>query len=222
MKKDHALQRSNLYGFLSLVYNRELTAETIREIKKPDLRKALSELNIQFGEDFFNKPEEELLLNLTIEYARLFIGPGRHVSPHESVHREDKESKGLLWGESTVEVKEIIEGTGLEYKADYQGIPDHISIELEFMQCLTKYEHETWEGGNREKAARCLEYEKRFLESHLDKWVFLFCDRVIEETRLPFYREIARITREYISLEKRYLNDLLGSLNQSLSPSSRA
>ncbi|NOX97111.1 MAG: molecular chaperone TorD family protein [Nitrospirae bacterium] len=207
--KSSPLPRSNLYGLLSLIYNRELTAETLRELKKPEFRETLSKLNIQLGGDFFNKPEEELLLDLTLEYTRLFIGPGRHISPHESVYREDKEDKGLLWGEATVEVKEIIEGAGLEYKADYKGIPDHISIELEFMQRLTKYEHEAWESGDREKACRCLEYEKLFLESHLDKWVPLFCDKVMEEGKLTFYREMARLTKEYISLEKRYVNELL-------------
>jgi len=112
--KSSPLPRSNLYGLLSLIYNRELTAETLRELKKPEFRETLSKLNIQLGGDFFNKPEEELLLDLTLEYTRLFIGPGRHISPHESVYREDKEGKGLLWGEATVEVREIIEGAGLE------------------------------------------------------------------------------------------------------------
>ncbi len=211
--KSSALQRSNLYGLLSLIYNRELTAETLRELKKPEFRETLSKLEIQWGGDFFNKPEEELLLDLTLEYTRLFIGPGKHASPHESVYREDKEGKGLLWGEVTVEVREIIEGAGLKYEADYKGIPDHISVELEFMQRLTKYEYETRESGDREKASRCLEHEKRFLESHLDKWVPLFCDKVMEEGKLPFYREIARLTKEYISLEKRHVNELLSSLH---------
>ena len=72
---------------------------------------------------------------------------------------------------------------------------------------LTKYEHEAWESGDREKVVRCLEYEKLFLESHPDKWVPLFCDKVIEAGELTFYREMARLTKEYLSLEKRYVNE---------------
>ena len=108
---------------------------------------------------------KELIEDLAVEYARLFLGPDKHISPHESVHHErDGGDWGALWGKSTVEVKKFIESAGLEYISEYSGMPDHISVELEFMQQATSREAQAWESNDSEGALYCLKMEKKFLE----------------------------------------------------------
>ena len=169
----------------------------------------LSNLGIELNSGFFQKPEDDLLKDLAVEYARLFLGPGKHVSPHESVHhKRDDGQWGQLWGLSTAEVKKEIESAGLSYQAEYTGLPDHISVVLEFMQQMTLAEEKAWADGKRNLALVCLEKEKEFIEEHLAGWVPVFCEKVIKEAELPFYREISRLTWRFIEFEKEELKKL--------------
>jgi len=139
-----------------------------------------------------------------VEYARLFLGPGKHISPHESVHHQREGGQwGSLWGADTVEVKKLIESTGLEYQGSFKGMPDHISVEFEFMQQVTRREAEAWEAADSAAADACCRLEKKFIDEHLAQWVPGFCDKVIETAELPFYREMAALTRKFIEFESK-------------------
>lgn len=196
-------ERSNVYGLLAAIYRTEMTSDLLKQITEPPVLQALSDLGVRFENDFLQKAGEELLEELAVEYTRLFIGPGKHISPHESVHHQrDDGQYGLLWGMSTVEVKKFIESTGLEYRSDYQGLPDHISVEMEFMRELLLKEGEARRKEDKREAVYFLKIEKKFMEEHLLKWVPEFCDKVISEAQLSFYREMARLTRSFLELEK--------------------
>lgn len=199
-----ARQRSNIYGLLASVYRQEVTADLLHQVKDPQFLGVLSDLGIQLSSDFLQRPEEELLDELAVEYAGLFLGPGGHISPHESVHHQrDDGQGGLLWGESTAEVKKFIESTGLSYNSEYSGLPDHISVELEFMQQLTLREEQAWGEEDEDGALDCLKFEKKFIEDHLIHWIPIFCEKVIEVAELPFYREVAALTKNFIEFENK-------------------
>lgn len=208
-----ASYRSNVYGLLATVYRKEVTADLLHQVKDPQLLGVLSDLGVQLADDFLQKPEEELLSELAVEYARLFLGPGGHISPHESVHHQrDDGQSGLLWGESTAEVKKFIESTGLNYDPEYKGLPDHISVELEFMQQLTLREEQAWNEEDGKTALDCLKVEKKFIEEHLVRWVPDFCDKVIKEAELSFYREMAALTKNFIEFERQEVEGYAGDL----------
>jgi TorA maturation chaperone TorD len=201
--------RSALYGFLAAIYRQEVSSDLLQHIKDPQLLGVLSKLGIELNNGFFKKPEKELLEDLAVEYAHLFLGPGKHVSPHESVHhKKENTQSGQLWGESTAEVKKIIESSGLEYQPEYTGLPDHISVELEFMQQVVLREEQAWQDDDKEAALLCLENEKKFVDEHLFRWIPEFCEKVIKEADLPFYREMAKLTRTFIEFEKQEIERL--------------
>jgi TorA maturation chaperone TorD len=198
-----ARQRSNIYGLLATVYRQEVTSDLLQQIKAPRFLEVVAELGLDLSSDFFQKPEEELLDELAVEYTRLFLGPGRHISPHESVHHPRDNAQGdQLWGESTVEVKAFIETAGLQYKSEYNGLPDHISVELEFMQQVTLREEQAWEEDDQDGAHYCLKIEKKFIEEHLARWIPIFGKKVIKEAELPFYQDMVTLTMNFIELEK--------------------
>lgn len=199
-KTEEAESRSYVYGFLSLVYRQEPTREFLAQIRRPEFVSALNELGLELDEAFCRSSEEELLEELTVEYTRLFLGPGKHISPHESVHRE---GEGLLWGDSTAKVKAFIESSGLKYASDFKGIPDHISVELEFMHRLLKEEVEAREKNDPGKLKKLLYLKKRFVDEHLLEWIPRFADKIAKETKLNFYRKIAILTKEFILSETR-------------------
>lgn len=203
-RAEQAQQRSNIYGFLARVYRKELTSEMLAQIKDSRFKEVLSDLGVQLGDEFFSRSDEELKESLAIEYTRLFLGPGRHISPHESVHHERGDNDwGNLWGASTVDVKKFVESLGLKYKENDNSIPDHISVEMEMMQKLVAREGDAWKKNGGTEAQHFIKIEKMFLEDHLLQWIPGFCDKVISEAELPFYREMAELTKSFIAFEEK-------------------
>lgn len=208
--------RSHVYGLLAMLFRVEPTNTLLKEMKEPRLVEVFSELGIDLGEEFFRRTEADLVEELAIEYARLFLGPGGHISPHESIHHQVEGGDwGLLWGQETVKVKQFIESAGVEYAPDYTGIPDHISVELEFLQKLSQAEATAWVEGNRERAEYALKLEKMFIEDHVLKWVPLFCDKVIERATLPFYREMAGLTKNFLEYDQGRIKEGLALVAES-------
>lgn len=216
-----ASKRSKVYGLLATIYREEATPALLWQFGDPKFRAALSSLGVDLEDNFFSLSEEELIEDLAVEYARLFVGPGKHIPPHESVHLKNEEGGGLLWGEATAKVNKFIESSGFEYRSDYHGMPDHISVEFEFMQGVTERECRAWNEKHDDGVLSCLEIEKKFIEKHLVRWVPLFCEKIISYAELPFYREMGKLTKRFIEFEKqqisKYIHDLARSRGQGAS-----
>ncbi len=205
-RAEQAQQRSTVYGFLAAVFRKELTVEMLSRIKDSSFSESLPDLDVQLGDEFFSASDNDLIENLAIEYTRLLLGPGRHISPHESIHYErDDGDWGNLWDASTVEVKKFVESLGLKYSETDTSIPDHISVEFELMQKLIEKEKQALGENGGKDVLHFIKIEKLFMEDHILKWVPQFCDKVIAEAELPFYREMARITQSFMLIEKEEL-----------------
>jgi TorA maturation chaperone TorD len=206
-KVEGARTRSNIYGFLSSMFREEINAERLLQIKGPDIKEVLSEMGIQY-EIFSQKDQDQLLEDLAVEYTRLFLGPDKHISPHEAVHHQrDDGDWGVHWGGSTVDVKKFIETTGLEYKQEYSGMPDHISVELDFMKEAAGREAQALEEKDWEGALYCQKMEKKFIYDHLIKWIPAFCDKIISQAEISFYGDLADVTKDFITLEFEEINE---------------
>ena len=196
-----ATARSQAYRLLASVFRAEPSRVFIDELRGPRFAGALATLDVDFGRDFEKASSEALCEELGIEFTRLFMGPGEHISPHESIFVEVDGEAGGLYGAITVKVKKFIETTGLIYDDAFTGLPDHVSVELEFMGKLGEFESEKWADGDGEGARYCLSVQKMFAEEHLLRWVPQFCEQVIARADLPFYREMARITNEFLDFD---------------------
>jgi TorA maturation chaperone TorD len=200
-KAEEARIRSNIYGFLSSMFREEITAERLQQIKSPAIKEVLSEMGVRY-DMFSQKDQEQLLEDLAVEYARLFLGPDKHISPHESIHHQrDDGDWGMHWGGSTVEIKKFIETAGLVYRQEYSGMPDHISVELEFMKEAAGREARALEEKDWEGALYCQKMEKKFICDHLVKWIPSFCDKVISQAEVSFYCDLAEVTKKFIKIE---------------------
>jgi len=199
---DSAKSRSEIYGLLTAVFREEPTEVLIKELRGPRLSGAFSDMDVELGEAFYSDPESEVVEVLTLEFTRLFIGPGHHISAHESIFTEVDGSSGGLWGTKTVEVKKFIETTGLDYEPEFTGLPDHISVELEFMQKLTAWEAAKWIQEDRKSAEYCLSVQRMFLERHLFCWLPQFCDAVMAQAEIPLYRAMAELAKNYMEFER--------------------
>jgi TorA maturation chaperone TorD len=201
---DVATARSNVYGLLAAVFRAEPSATFLAGLRAPEFKDALESLGLPMKDGFSATPCNELAEDLAIEFTRLFVGPGPHISPHESTNIEfENAMEAALWGPQTVKVKKFVEATGLEYDDAFTGMPDHISAEFELMQQLAIREAEAWAAQDESVAETILKIEQRFLDEHLSQWASRFCDTVIEVSRHPFYRGFSELTKRFLEYEDR-------------------
>jgi TorA maturation chaperone TorD len=148
--------------------------------------------------DFKELPADGLETEL--EYNRLFVGPGRlPCPPYESVWRKDRPEYeiGLLMGPSTRDVIKRFGEAGFVVNSTFKDIPDHISVELEFMHLLCE---KVLESHGEETDLWRSRYDE-FLKMHLLPWIPLFTKSVEEKSRSPFYKSAARLLREFVTRE---------------------
>jgi TorA maturation chaperone TorD len=133
---------------------------------------------------------------LAIDHARLFVGPFALLAPpYGSVYLEGERR---LMGDSTLAVGECYREDGLEVTAGFNGTPDHIAVELEFMHFLVVKELDALAGGYLERAQNFRQKQRAFLERHLAAWVPDFSRSVEEQAHTQFYQNLAATTRIFI------------------------
>jgi len=156
---------------------------------------------------------DKALLPLNREYTRLFVTayPRVPVQPYGSIHMEGSDK---LWGETTRDVVKIYSRAGLRISEDFQDIPDHFAVELEFMFYLKRARLALAAPDGRPEGMvvpehltdeELIDIEREFLSRHLLKWGPGFVSEVATESRLPFYRELAVLTGTFLELESNRL-----------------
>ncbi|MBT3980630.1 MAG: molecular chaperone TorD family protein [Bacteriovoracaceae bacterium] len=182
--------RKNLYFFLSKIFERELISKDLEILKDLEIFGAL-------GLDF--SVEGDFIESLSVEFARLFIGPGSHISAYESVHSPTGD--GQLYGKVTSSVENYYQSFGL-IKSTPELLPDHISIELEFMTLLLDEELKANLEGDSEREKICTMRQKQFFNNHLANWIPIFCKKLGSFEPCDFYSFFANFTDQFIEAER--------------------
>ena len=143
--------------------------------------------------------QETALKELEKEYTRLFVNAytGVIAPPYSSVYLNKER---LVWGKSTAEVARLYEATGLGIADNFHDIPDHIAAELEFASYLIAEQQKGEQDGSCH-TQELASIEKKLLREHLFRWAPAFFSRVIEYSKVTFYREIARLGQQLIDYE---------------------
>jgi TorA maturation chaperone TorD len=126
--------------------------------------------------------------DLSEEYERLFVGPGRvPCPPYESLWRNDGPPRlqGSLLGPCVPDLESCYAGLGVRLAADAAELPDHVAVELEALALALS--DPAWE-----PVARALVCD------HLALWAPAFCARVAEETTVAHFRDLAVETRRRV------------------------
>ena len=199
--------RADTYRLLASVFHAEPTAEMIDRLRRPETAAPFKAMGAMFPAELdrllASSGTQGTIEELACEYTRLFLGPGKHVGPHESLHRDDHPAQH--WGPSTAEVKRFIEHHGLAYDPEFTGMPDHIAVEFQFMAEMAGAEADAIERGQHAEAAQAREIQRVFHEEHLSRWIPKFCDKVIELANLDFYKDFARMAAALVEAENEEL-----------------
>ena len=127
--------------------------------------------------------------DLSVEHAKLFVGPFElKAPPYGSVYL-DKEKR--IMGDSTMEVIKAYQKHGLSIDDEFKELPDHISAELEFMYYLIHKEVEALRNTDKKRALKWIEPQEAFFNTFLRLWVPAFCAKIQEGTDNEFYRALA-------------------------------
>ncbi|MCK5350923.1 molecular chaperone TorD family protein, partial [bacterium] len=133
--------------------------ENLRQLYPPAAEEAA-----RMQSDFSTTQQEELV----VEYAHLFVGPHELVAPpYGSVYLD---GQGEVMGPSTRDVIRIYQEEGLALEENLTELPDHITVELEFLYYLVTSELKALYSGDAQEAIKLFDKQKSFLDKHLLKW----------------------------------------------------
>lgn len=177
--------RIYLYAFLSRVYADSLDEKFLSDLSTNN------ELLSMIGKDtlvwFQTQTKEHIEEALNIDYSSIFL---MNAKPMETsvIDAKDEILVGL---QNPVMQFYFQHNYELNLSASHLQTPDHISIELAFMQNLISK--------NEESA------QKDFLEKHLLNWAVPYFIGIKEMTTTPLYRDLCDFTIEFLSSDYEYL-----------------
>jgi putative dimethyl sulfoxide reductase chaperone len=136
---------------------------------------------------------DEALLELAVDYAQLFIGPGPgQAPPFESVYTS---SERRLYADAYADVIEVLHREGLAVDRAFAAPADHAAVELAVAAHLL--EHEAGEGTTPLAAD--------FLLDHFLNWFPRWCGDIVAHARTDFYRGLGRLMAAFLETERQRL-----------------
>jgi TorA maturation chaperone TorD len=129
--------------------------------------------------------------------------PAEGCSPYESVYVK-REDVAWLMGE----LDGIYAEEGFSVSPSENQMPDHASVQLEFLSKLCGREADAWERESSEEALKYLRRQISFLEGHVSRWFPEFTGRLNRQFESNFYALAANSARLFMAHDM----DLIGSL----------
>ncbi|MBC7358926.1 MAG: molecular chaperone TorD family protein [Desulfacinum sp.] len=203
--------RAEVYGFFSRVFlkrprevdlNRLLAAETLDALgalygDHPSLN-GLRDVADEWSRGRLD-PEE-----IQVQYDNLFLVPGPHyVPPYESVLLGDDAvggagRRGTLFGRKARRIASIYEEHGLGPSEGLDEFPDHIGVELAFMEYLCRRAAEAHAARDVQAAEFLENAASSFLREHLHAFSQRFASAIVEKGLSPTYEALAGLLASFL------------------------
>lgn len=178
-----------------------LLAGLLRHVPEPPVLQQLQDIVVTEPTDglataWLNLQEaatQVSLAELADEYQMLFIGLGRgEVVPYGSWYLT-----GFLMEKPLAQLRQELTELGFERQEGVHEPEDHAAALCEVMALLILDE------------AVDLDRQRLFFETHVGSWMDRFFHDLEHADSARFYRSVARLGQEFMSLEKRYLTMLV-------------
>jgi len=200
-------ERSDLYRWFSSLLARELdTAAWTSHVggeflgaldeqaEELDLTPEAAELR-DYLVTHRNDAPDKAVLDLAVDYARLFVGPGPgKAPPFESVYTSPK---GRLFAEAYSDVVGVLQREQIGVAQDFHAPADHAAVELAIMAYLVG-------GASDEEPAKPAQPEKarEFYDGHVMNWFPKWSKDVAENAETGFYRGVTRFMMGFLEGER--------------------
>lgn len=198
----HNLLRREVFLLLSEAFKQPSAQFVVEQNKLVQfLDKAMQELNYSPPRELYADWPTLLpdLPSATAAYRQSFLFPVHsRVLPVESVYRRwtsDASAevpfaaeKGLLLSDHALHMKDLYETFGITIPEEYESMPDHLCLELEFAALLLEHDAETKYGV--------------FIAEHLNWLDDLVAEA--EQKEVPdYYLQLIKLTAQFLTLELR-------------------
>lgn len=198
---DKAAAREDLCRFLAACYY-EPTVEFAEERLFDSMFAAAERLDPELAahtrrlaDAFAVAGPQELL----VDYSRLFLGPVQALArPYASVWLS---GENVVMQDTTMALLQLYEQGGFAIDENFQELPDHVAVELEFLYLLTHQLRQARVAGDAEALQALQVLRTAFLDGHLGRWLGRFILAVHEHAQTEFYRELAELTELFVRLE---------------------
>ena len=100
----------------------------------------------------------------------------------------------------TLDVMALYDQAGFEIDAEFQELPDHVAVELEFLYVLLWRENEARAAGDAAALAATAAVKRAFLEQHLGPWLGPFVLAMRDGAQTAFYETLAQLTERFVRL----------------------
>lgn len=203
--------RQFLYKLLWRVFSEEPNAEFLDILCGDHARQVVAvaaeelpggaELESLFA-TVIERAEDTALGDLTGQYVSLFIGPrSLPAPPWASVYLG---YEGIMFDESTLEVRNTYRRFGFLPEAYPKVADDHLAIELSFISALYGKALEALQAGDRAECDQLREGVRAFLADHVTVWLPQMIQR-LDESRYAdgFYAAAVRLTEALAEADAR-------------------
>lgn len=177
------------------------------EVANPQLKSGLDQL-IACTSKLEEQSTEEAIEKVMVEYTELFLGPGvPKAPPFESFYHSNKK---LFFGQTTFEMKEILNKNGLESKRKDKQPEDHIGLELLFISVQTEQLHNL----DVEKHVSIMKEQISFIDKHLLTWIPALCSDAKEHGSVGFYGGLIELVWGTLLWDKELLEEFVTSYEE--------
>ncbi|MBI5290166.1 MAG: molecular chaperone TorD family protein [Chloroflexi bacterium] len=98
---------------------------------------------------------------------------------------------------------------GLKMNEDARELPDHVTVQLEFMQVMTHAEGEA--RANNQDPSPLIRAERDFLQRHLARWWPLLRKRIPSQQPSAFYDALTALAENFLVADHAYVRRLAAS-----------
>jgi TorA maturation chaperone TorD len=186
---DEETARSELYGFLALMYYAQPAPELIANVR-------LSATETPAAGAFLEEPWRALVgvardmtdVAIAAEYEALFGGVGK---PEVYLYGSHYLS-GFLNEKPLARLRTELNRLGLTRDEAMSETEDHMAYLCEVMRYLIAGE---------DMAVTNLTHQREFFSTHLQPWVLMMCGDIQKHPRARFYAALAELTRAFMGVE---------------------
>ncbi|MCF0120598.1 MAG: molecular chaperone TorD family protein [Oscillospiraceae bacterium] len=207
-------QRAGVYAFLSRLFKVEVDADTYARMKEARFPVKTGDDKIDAGyraiAKYLSNDHDDPLLELAVDYARIFIGHGNTAYsaayPFESVYTSETR---LLMQAAYDDMLAVYAEAGLAIDSSWKDPVDHIGLELEYMQIMCQRAASALAAENDDEAMRLCAAQKDFLLAHLTNWVPMMTSDMRRFAKTDLYQGLSLLTEGFLRQEKDFLKELV-------------
>lgn len=203
-------KRAEIYWWLSSLFAKELTDESLAQYHSAEIRSFLTGLgeneslsqSVKNIVDALNRliDREDAQLELSADFCDLFLKSDKHGAlPYASMYIG---KSGLLNDEPAKEMAQLMEQHNIAVDKELNEPADHIAIELDFLGNLIIRSNDLEQETALEQA---LVDQEAFIHKYLLSWVPQFSKKCQQADEFGFYASVSELLVAFLELDCRYL-----------------